>query len=37
MLYPVNAQSVNPNGWAQGVQGLVPADDANTSKIWWEQ
>jgi len=37
MLYPDNERNVNPNGWAQGVQGLLPAEDLNTSKIWWEQ
>jgi len=37
MLYPANSKTVNPNGWAQGVQGLMPAEDLNTSKIWWEQ
>ncbi len=37
MLYPDNSKNVNPNGWAQGVQGLLPAEDLNTSKIWWEQ
>ncbi len=37
MLYPDNSKTVNPNGWAQGVQGLLPAEDLNTSKIWWEQ
>ncbi len=36
MLYPDNERNVNPEGWAQGVQGLTPADDQNTSKIWWE-
>jgi hypothetical protein len=37
MLYPSNSKTVNPQGWAQGVQGLMPAEDLNTSKIWWEQ
>jgi hypothetical protein len=37
MLYPDNEKNVNPEGWAQGVQGLVPQEDLNTSKIWWEQ
>jgi len=37
MLYPDNSKNVNPEGWAQGVQGLSPAEDLNTSKIWWEQ
>ena len=37
MLYPDNSKTVNPNGWAQGVQGLLPQEDLNTSKIWWEQ
>ena len=37
MLYPDNEKNVNPNGWAQGVQGLMPQEDLNTSKIWWEQ
>ena len=37
MLYPDNEKNVNPEGWAQGVQGLLPQEDLNTSKIWWEQ
>ncbi len=37
MLYPDNERNVNPVGWAQGVQGLTPQEDKNTSKIWWEQ
>ena len=37
MLYPLNSKNINPNGWAQGVQGLLPQEDLNTSKIWWEQ
>ncbi len=37
MLYPSNSKTVNPNGWAQGVQGLLPSEDLNTSEIWWEQ
>ena len=37
MLYPTNAKQVNPNGWQGGVNTLAPAEDANTSKIWWEQ
>ncbi len=36
MLYPSNSKTVNPNGWNHGVQGLTPAEDLNTSKIWWE-
>ncbi len=35
-LYPSGESSVNPSGYAQGVQGLTPADDKNTSSIWWE-
>ncbi len=37
MLYPDNEKNVNPKGWEQGVQGLLPQEDLNTSKIWWEQ
>ena len=36
MLYPDGESTVNPSGWAQGVSTLTPADDKNTSKIWWE-
>ena len=36
MLYPSGESTLNPSGWSQGVQGLTPADDKNTSKIWWE-
>ena len=36
MLYPSGESTLNPSGWAQGKQGLIPADDKNTSKIWWE-
>jgi len=36
MLYPSGEASSNPSGYSQGVQGLTPADDKNTSKIWWE-
>lgn len=35
-LYPSTESTVNPIGWAQGVAALTPADDKNTSKIWWE-
>jgi len=37
MLYPDNSKTINPEGWSTGVQGLLPAEDLNTSKIWWEQ
>lgn len=36
MLYPSGEAATNPNGYTQGLQGLTPADDKNTSKIWWE-
>ena len=36
MLYPSGEAVANPNGWAQGVSTLTPADDKNTSTIWWE-
>jgi len=36
MIYPIGEASSNPDGYSQGVQGLTPADDKNTSKIWWE-
>jgi hypothetical protein len=36
MLYPDGESGVNTSGWSQGVSTLTPADDKNTSKIWWE-
>jgi len=36
MLYPIGESSSNSNGYSQGVAALMPADDKNTSKIWWE-
>jgi hypothetical protein len=37
MLYPDNTRNVNTQGWQQGVNGLVPTEDVNTSKMWWAQ
>jgi hypothetical protein len=35
--YPTEENTINPTNWAIGVQGLVPATDSNSSKIWWNQ
>ena len=38
MLYPDTARRVNEAHWQEAVNnGLVPAEDKNTSTIWWER
>ncbi|MGB7786797.1 MAG: SusD/RagB family nutrient-binding outer membrane lipoprotein [Salinimicrobium sp.] len=36
-LYPVNEINLNNANYKTGVQGLTPANDKNTSKVWWDQ
>ena len=34
--YPDDASSSNPQNYNVGVQGLTPAEDRNSSKVWWD-
>ncbi|WP_421801317.1 SusD/RagB family nutrient-binding outer membrane lipoprotein [Flagellimonas sp.] len=35
--YPAEESSLNSDNYSQGVGTLVPAQDNNTSKVWWDQ
>jgi len=37
MLYPNGEAALNPSSYTAGLQGLTPAEDKNTSKVWWAQ
>lgn len=35
--YPIEEVNFNNSNYLKGVQGLLPAEDKNTSKVWWDQ
>ncbi|WP_162558677.1 SusD/RagB family nutrient-binding outer membrane lipoprotein [Robertkochia solimangrovi] len=35
-IYPNQEQSVNNGNWSSAVGNLLPAEDRNTSRIWWD-
>ncbi|UZU00065.1 SusD/RagB family nutrient-binding outer membrane lipoprotein [Chryseobacterium fluminis] len=37
LRYPVEEANFNNANYLKGVQGLLPAEDKNTSKVWWDQ
>jgi hypothetical protein len=36
-IYPGNEEGVNSANYNDGVSRLSPAEDSNTSKVWWDQ
>ncbi len=36
-LYPTEESTLNNSNYKIGVSALVPAEDHNTSKVWWDQ
>lgn len=36
-LYPVNEINLNNANYTNAIQNLNPADDKNTSHVWWDQ
>jgi hypothetical protein len=36
-IYPSEESSLNGDAYKTGVSGLVPAEDINTSKVWWDK
>lgn len=37
MRYPIEEVNFNNSNYLKGVQSLLPAEDKNTSKVWWDQ
>ncbi|OCA70755.1 hypothetical protein BBI01_12505 [Chryseobacterium artocarpi] len=37
LRYPIEEVNFNNSNYLKGVQGLLPAEDKNTSKVWWDQ
>lgn len=37
IMYPTNEQIFNATNYTQALTGLSPAQDLNTSKVWWDQ
>jgi len=36
-IYPSEESSLNGDAYSSGVSGLTPAEDINTSKVWWDK
>ncbi len=37
LRYPIEEVNFNNSNYLKGVQELLPAEDKNTSKVWWDQ
>lgn len=37
LRYPIEEVNFNNSNYLKGIQGLMPAEDKNTSKVWWDQ
>ena len=36
LVYPSEEAGLNPTGYQQGIDGLSPQSDNNTSRVWWD-
>ena len=36
-LYPTEESTLNGTNLSTGISGLLPAEDKNTAKVWWDQ